>query len=441
MRRPYTSKKPKDMRYTLSRMAGYLEKQRVRLFLIVVFVLLSVSGNLGGTYMIRPVVNGVMENGSVEVLLHGVLLTALIYLIGVASTFIYTQLMASAAQRFVFDIRRDLFTHMETLPLSFFDKWKHGDIMSLFTNDIDTILDAMNNSFAAVIKNAGQIIGTTLLIMILNWRLSLIVAVAYVLMFLYIRYSGKRSKSFYNKQQRAMGELDGYIQEMVSGEKVVKVFSHEKENIEGFIERNEILASAGVGAQSYAASMIPAVVSLSYLNYAIVAFVGGLMVFKGWTDVGSLASYLVFVRQAAAPINQFTQQTNFLISALAGAERIFTVLDGKSEIDEGSVRLEKHSSGWDWVKGDGERVPLRGDVRFCDVVFGYTPDRTILKGISLYAKPGQMIAFVGSTGAGKTTITGLVNRFYEVTGGTILYDGIDINSHMSSRIPISSPAP
>ena len=230
----------------------------------------------------------------------------------------------------------------------------------------------------------------------------------------------------FTEKQKAIGELDGYVQEMVSGEKVVKVFTHERENIEGFVKRNEVLAAAGIGAQSYAASMIPAVVSISYINYAIVAFVGGLMVLRGWTDVGSLASYLVFVRQAAAPINQFTQQTNFLISALSGAERIFNVLDEKSEEDKGTVRLQRHDTGWDWIKTDGSAVPLRGDVRFSDVVFGYTPDRKILDGISLYAKPGQMIALVGSTGAGKTTITGLVNRFYGISSGTILYDGIDI---------------
>lgn len=426
MRRPYTSKKPKDMKYTISRMSGYLGNQRTKLILVVIAVAISVFGNLAGTYMIRPVVNGLLENGSRLQLMKGVLLTAVIYAVGVSATFAYTQLMARVSQRFVFDIRHDLFSHLETLPLSFFDRWKHGDIMSLFTNDIDTILDAMNNSFSSVIKNSIQITGTMVLIAVLNWRLSLIVAAAYILMFAYIRYSGKRSKAYYNKQQKAIGELDGYVQEMVSGEKVVKVFTHERENIEGFVKRNEVLAAAGIGAQSYAASMIPAVVSISYINYAIVAFVGGLMVLRGWTDVGSLASYLVFVRQAAAPINQFTQQTNFLISALSGAERIFNVLDEKSEEDKGTVRLQRHDAGWDWIKADGSAVPLRGDVRFSDVVFGYTPDRKILDGISLYAKPGQMIALVGSTGAGKTTITGLVNRFYGISSGTILYDGIDI---------------
>ena len=414
------------MRYTLSRMSHYLGHQKLRLFIVTALVLLSVGAELFGTYMISPVINGILGGNGRVWLFRGVVFTACVYVVGVLSALGYSQLMAATAQRFAFDVRKDLFSHIETLPVSFFDRWKHGDIMSLFTNDMDTVLDAMNNSFAAVIKSFSQIAGTLMLITVLNWRLSLIVGVAYVLMFLYIRYSGKRSKSFYNDQQKALGALDGYVQEMVSGQKVVKVFSHEKANIEGFISRNRLLQEAGTGAQSYASSMIPAVVSISYVNYAIVAFVGGLMVLKGWTDVGSLASYLVFVRQAAAPINHFTQQSNFLLAALAGAERIFTVLDERSETDEGRVTLRRNDEGWEWVLEDGSSVALCGDVRFEDVVFGYTPERRILQGISLYAKPGQMIALVGSTGAGKTTITGLINRFYEIDSGRILYDGIDI---------------
>ena len=246
-------------------------------------------------------------------------------------------------------------------------------------------------------------------------------------MFLYIRYSGKRSKTFYQKQQSHLGDLDGYIEEMVAGQKVVKVFNHEEENLRQFQEKNEALRKAGTGAQAYAATMVPAVVSISYINYAIVAALGGFMAMKGMTDVGSLASYLVFVRQAALPINQFTQQSNFLLAALAGAERVFEAMDQTPEVDEGQVRLVKETKGgWAWQKPDGTKVPLRGDVRFDHVTFGYEDDHPILKDISLFAKPGQKIAFVGSTGAGKTTITNLINRFYDVQQGKVTYDGIDV---------------
>ena len=254
------------------------------------------------------------------------------------------------------------------------------------------------------------------------------VVLGYLAMFLYIRYSGRRSKEHYSHQQAYLGELNGYIEEMVSGQKVVKVFNHEDENLKKFHERNEALRKAGEGAQSYAATMVPAVVTISYINYAIVAVFGGLLALNGLADVGSLASYLVFVRQAAMPINQFTAQSNFLLAALAGAERVFQAMSQPAEVDEGTVRLERAADGksWDWCREDGSRTPLRGDVRFENVDFGYEEGQTILHDVSLYAKPGQKIAFVGSTGAGKTTITNLINRFYEIQSGTITYDGIDI---------------
>ena len=337
------------------------------------------------------------------------------------------------------DIRRDLFEHVQTLPLQFFDSRRHGDIMSLFTNDIDTMADALNNSFAMVIQSFIQIVGTLTLLYILNWRLSLIVTVCYGIMFWYIKFSGKRSKGYYTKQQNSLGELNGYIEELITGQKVVKVFHHEEESFTEFCKKNEELRKAGTGAQGYAATMVPVVVSISYVNYAIVAVLGGLLALHGKADIGSLASYLVFVRQAALPINQFTQQSNFLLSALAGAERVFDVMSLEPEIDEGKVELvnvkeengalavcEETTGRWAWKRPDGTMTELKGDVRFENVDFGYTADRLILKNISLYAKPGQKIAFVGSTGAGKTTITNLINRFYDVQGGAVVYDGIDV---------------
>ena len=209
--------------------------------------------------------------------------------------------------------------------------------MSLFTNDVDTVADALNNSFAMIIQSFIQVVGTLLLLFLLNWRLSLVVVVGYGAMFLYIQYSSRRSKHYFRRQQASLGELDGYIEEMVAGQKVVKVFNHEQANLDGFVERNERLRKDGTSAQSYAATMIPAVVTISYINYAIIAVLGGLMVIWGWSDVGSLASYLVFVRQSAMPINQFTQQGNFLLAALAGAERIF------SSYERGAGNRQRHS--------------------------------------------------------------------------------------------------
>ncbi len=438
MARPFNGKRPQNLRYTLGMLFHYLGQHRILFLIVTVLVTFSALGNLLGTYMIRPVVNH-LANGDLRSLLRGVLVTAMIYGIGAASAYGYTQTMVKAAQQVLYDIRRDLFAHLQTLPLKFFDSNRHGDIMSYFTNDVDTISDALNNSFAMIIQSFIQMAGTLVVLFVLSWQLSLIVAVCYVIMFWYIQFSGKKSKKYYLRQQESLGDLDGYIEEMVNGQKVVKVFNHEQENLEEFRKKNKALQEAGTGAQSYAASMIPAVVTISYINYAIVAVLGGIMAMNGMMDVGSLASYLVFVRQAAMPINQFTQQSNFMLAALAGAERVFRVMNEEPEVDQGQVELvnvrqengewvtcKEKTGNWAWRGSDGSLTMLRGDVRFENVDFSYEEDHPILKNISLYAKPGQKIAFVGSTGAGKTTITNLINRFYDVQGGRVIYDGIDV---------------
>lgn len=438
MARQITGKKPKNLKFTVESLLEYMGRHKILLFFVAVLVTISALANLIGTYMIRPIVNN-LAGGEVNALISGVVLTAVIFAAGAMSAYGYGQIMVKAAQKILFDIRRDLFSHMQKLPIKYFDTNRHGDIMSYFTNDVDTISDALNNSFSMVIQSFIQIVGTLAILFILNWRLSIVAIICYAVMFIYIRFSGKRSKRFFNHQQKALGDLDGYIEEMVNGQKVVKVFNHEDENMKKFRRKNEMLRKAGTGAQSYAATMVPAVVSISYINYAIVAVLGGIMAIKGLTDIGSLASYLVFVRQAAMPINQFTQQSNFLLAALAGAERIFNVMREEPEVDEGKIRLVnvKESDGklevckektnkWAWYTPDNRIIPLRGDVRFKNVSFGYDESRMILKNIDLYAKPGQKIAFVGSTGAGKTTIINLINRFYDVQDGTVVYDGLDI---------------
>ena len=455
------------MKKTVGYFLSYMGRHKRMLFVVAILVSVSALCNLLGTYMIRPVVNG-LADGNVRTLLKGVLVAAAIFATGALAAWGYSQTMVKASQKILFDIRRDLFSHIQTLPLKFFDTNGHGDIMSLFTNDIDTISDALNNSFAMVIQSFIQMVGTLTILYVLNWRLSIIVTVCYGIMLWYIKFSGSRSKAYYARQQNSLGALNSFIEEMISGQKVVKVFNHEDASFQEFCEKNEALRQAGTGAQGYAATMVPVVVSISYINCAIVAVLGGLLALQGKADLGSLASYLVFVRQAALPINQFTQQSNFLLAALAGAERVFKVMDLEPEVDEGKVELvrarirdgklvpcekwKEHGKNtlngesdlkvtidasetsseventvvWAWKKANGELVPLKGDVRFEHVDFGYDSDRMILKDISLYAKPGQKIAFVGSTGAGKTTITNLINRFYDVQGGSVVYDGIDV---------------
>ena len=418
MARVYSGKRPQNLKRTLGAVSRYLGRHRVLIALVAVLAALSASANLLGTYMIRPIVNQVVAQGSVSGLMAGVGITAAIYAVGVLSTLGYTQIMVRAAQKILLDIRRDLYHRLQTLPLRFFDQNRKGDLMSLFTNDVDTISDALNNSFAVVIQSMVQLFGMVLLLFLLNWRLSILVLAGYGVMFAYIRYSSRRSKFYFDRQQEHLGSLDGYIEEMTAGQKVVKVFSHEPANLSGFRARNQALQEAGSRAQAYAATMIPAVVTISYFNYAIIAVLGGLMVLNGQSDLGSLASYLVFVRQSAMPINQLTQQGNFLLVALAGAERIFRTMEEEPEVDRGAVELVRvrregdgtltpcrESTGrWAWrdsARPSAPLVPLRGDVRFDHVTFGYEPGQTVLRDLSLYAKPGHKIAFVGSTGAGK----------------------------------------
>lgn len=438
---------PKDLRHTLRRFLSYLGHARWQLLAVAVLVCVTGGANLAGTYMIKPVVDAVGA-GDWTRFVHLVALTAAIYAAGVVASVGYTQTMVRAAQRVVFDIRRDLLCHIETLPLSWFDRTRNGDVMSYFTNDVDTISEALNNGFANMVQAAIQTVGTIVLLVVLDWRLTLITLACDAIIVAYVRFSGRRSKRLFSQQQRTLGALDGYVEEMIAGQKVVKVFNHEGENLEGFRALNEDLRASGTGAQAYASTMVPATVAISYTNYAVVAVVGAALAIGGHMGVGSLASYLVFVRQAAMPINQLTQLGNFMLTALAGAERVFSVMEEPAEKDEGTVTLERvgaasgsveggaaasstrrmaaGAAGWQWRREDGTTVPLAGDVRFEDVTFGYDEGQTVLANLSLFAKPGQKIAFVGSTGAGKTTITNLINRFYDVRSGKITSDGIDV---------------
>ena len=451
---------PKDLRHTLRRFLSYLGHARWQLLAVAVLVCVTGGANLAGTYMIKPVVDAVGA-GDWTRFVHLVALTAAIYAAGVAASVGYTQTMVRAAQRVVFDIRRDLLGHIESLPLSWFDHTRNGDVMSYFTNDVDTISEALNNGFANMVQAAIQTVGTIVLLVVLDWRLTLITLACDAIIVAYVRFSGRRSKRLFSQQQRTLGALDGYVEEMIAGQKVVKVFNHEGENLEGFRALNEDLRASGTGAQAYASTMVPATVAISYTNYAVVAVVGAALAIGGHMGVGSLASYLVFVRQAAMPINQLTQLGNFMLTALAGAERVFSVMEEPAEKDEGTVTLERvgaggevaeddaaddgapaaanvaasstrrmaaGAAGWQWRREDGTTVPLAGDVRFEDVTFGYDEDQTVLANLTLFAKPGQKIAFVGSTGAGKTTITNLINRFYDVRSGEITYDGIDVRN-------------
>lgn len=436
-------KRPKDTKKTLKHLFAYLGMHKWAFLSVAVLVFISAGANIMGTYLIKPVVNKFITPGDMRGLFKAVAGMGIMYLCGAMATLFYNRLMVKTSQKVIQEIRKDLFNHTQKLPLKYFDAHTHGELMSRFTNDVDTVQEAMNNSFAMIIQSFMMLFGTITMMMVLSIRLSMIVVIFLIIMFIFIKYNGKHSKKYFNRQQEELGKINGFVQEMTAGQKVEKVFNHEETDFEEFCRLNETFRKESTSALTYAGFMIPVIISLSYLNYAVSACVGGIFTIKGIMDLGSLSAYLVYVRQSAMPLNQFTQQINFLLSALSGAERIFDMMDEEPEIDEGNITLcnvrrnednslsecEEKTGIFAWKVPENDTykyVELKGDVRFDNVVFGYTPEKTILNKISLYAKPGQKIAFVGSTGAGKTTIVNLINRFYEISSGTIYYDGIDI---------------
>lgn len=436
-------KRPKDTKKTLKHLFAYLGMHKWAFLSVAVLVFISAGANIMGTYLIKPVVNKFITPGDMHGLFKAVARMGIMYLCGAMATLFYNRLMVKTSQKVIQEIRKDLFNHTQKLPLKYFDAHTHGELMSRFTNDVDTVQEAMNNSFAMIIQSFMMLFGTITMMMVLSIRLSMIVVIFLIIMFIFIKYNGKHSKKYFNRQQEELGKINGFVQEMTAGQKVEKVFNHEEKDFEEFCRLNENFRKESTSALTYAGFMIPVIVSLSYLNYAVSACVGGIFTIKGIMDLGSLSAYLVYVRQSAMPLNQFTQQINFLLSALSGAERIFDMMDEEPEIDEGNITLcnvrrnednslsecEEKTGIFAWKVPENDTykyVELKGDVRFDNVVFGYTPEKTILNKISLYTKPGQKIAFVGSTGAGKTTIVNLINRFYEISSGTIYYDGIDI---------------
>ncbi len=435
-------KRPKNTKKTILHLLHYLGRHKWMFGLVALLVLISTSANLMGTYLLKPLINRYIVPGDLDGLFKAVFAMGVMYFCGAMATLGYNQVMVHTSQQVIQEIRQDLFEHVQTLPLKYFDAHTHGELMSRFTNDVDTVQEAMNSSFAMIIQSFMMLFGTVVMMMVLSVRLSMIVVIFLIIMFVCIKVNGSHSRKYFIRQQQEIGKINGFVEEMMAGQKVEKVFNHEHKDYEKFCELSENLRREGTNALTFSGMMVPTNVSLAFVNYAVSACAGGLFTLSGLLDIGSLSAYLVYVRQSAMPLNQFTQQVNFLLAALSGAERIFEMMEEEPEIDEGKVTLcnakeeggewketaeDTGSYAWKVPEADGEKlVPLLGDVRFKDVVFGYVPEKRVLNGISLYAKPGQKIAFVGSTGAGKTTIVNLINRFYEIQSGTITYDGIDV---------------
>ncbi len=443
--------KPKDAASAFKRVVGYMFENKIMLFVVAVLVLISSAASVAGTYMLKPIINDYIipiigQKPSLQLFtpfIKILIFTAIIYLLGALSNYSYSYIMTKVTNNTLFSIRTDLFNKMQDLPIKYYDTHLHGDMMSLYTNDIDTLRVAMSNGFTHLISSAVTVTSTFIMMLIISPLLTIFIIVMLIIMFFIIKFIGKRSAMFFKKQQAAVGKVNGYAEEMITGLKVIKVFCREKKIKDEFNEINEELRKSATLANIFATIMMPIMGNLSYFNYAVTAAAGSLLVIRGVMDVGSIASFLQYTRSFSQPITQISQQFNSILAALAGAERIFALIDQEAESDEGYVTLvnikkdtedfmetEEHTGRWAWKHkhGDGTTtyVPVKGKVELENVTFSYDGEKEVLKNVSLVATPSQKIAFVGSTGAGKTTITNLINRFYDVENGKIRYDGINI---------------
>ena len=431
--------RPKDIKGTFRKLMGYVGRYKGSLVLVAVCLVVSSGASVATSYMLKPLLNSYIIPGDFPGLFKMLLLMGGLFALSSLCSYAYARIMVHVAQHTVAALRQDLFDRLQELPVSYYDRHQSGDLMSRFTNDIDTISEMLNSSFASIISNVLTFGGTVVMMIVLNPWLTLITFLFLGLMAVVVKTIGGRSRTNFQRQQAALGAMNGYIEEMIEGQKVIKVFNHEDEAITRFTGLNGSYRDAATAAQAYAGMMMPAMGNLSKINYAVTCCVGGLLAIGGVFDVGSLGAYLLYVKQVSQPVGQISQQINTLLAAAAGAERIFAVMEEQPEADDGKtviVRVEKNgdtltetaerTGHWAWKKPDGTLVELRGDVRFDHVTFSYDGEKTVLSDVSLFAKPGQKIAFVGSTGAGKTTITNLINRFYDVQQGTITYDGIDV---------------
>ena len=434
----------------LRRLFAYLLKRyKFQCLLVFVLILCGTAAMVMGNLFIKALIDDYIapfltqSSPNFTPLLKQLVRMGLIFLTGALSTLAYNQIMVYVTQGTLRSLRCDLFRHMETLPIRYFDTHPHGDIMSIYTNDIDTLRQMISQSMPQLVSSAATILGVLLSMISLNIPLTCLSLFMVGLMLLVTRQITSRSSRYFVAQQKNLGTVNGYIEEMMEGQKVIKVFCHEKENVDRFNALNDELFHSADNANGFANILMPIMGNMGNLSYVLTSIVGALLAIGGvgGFTLGGLASFLQFNRSFNQPISQISQQINAIIMALAGAQRIFTLLDEEPEEDEGDVTLvnvlldkngklqetQDRTELWAWKSPDGTLTPLRGDVRMKDVTFGYVPEKTVLHNISLYAKPVQKIAFVGATGAGKTTITNLINRFYDIDRGEILYDGIPVS--------------
>ena len=455
------NKIPSGKRHTAGRILSYVfAGYKFRFFLVLLCILVSAIASVGGSLFLQALIDDyiapllAMETPVYTALLQALLTMACLYVTGALCTLAYNRIMVTISQGVQKTIRDDLFSHMQTLPIKYFDTHAHGDVMSVYTNDVDTLRQMLSQSIPQMFNSVVMIIVTFFAMLFKNVWLTIVVLLCVCCMLLVTRYIASRSAKYFIRQQMKLGDLNGYIEEMINGQKVIKVFCHEQEAEKGFDEVNDALCESAYQANKYANILMPIMINIGNIQYVIVAMAGGFMALGGFDTgitLGVIAAFLQLSKSFSNPISQISQQLNSVIMGLAGAQRIFDLMDEESEQDNGYVTLvnakyvgddlveaEERTNIWAWKHphsdGTVTYTRLTGDVRFFDVDFAYEEGKTILHNISLYAKPGQKVAFVGATGAGKTTITNLINRFYDIADGKIRYDGININKIRKSDL-------
>ena len=440
--------KPKNAGKTFARLFRYLSNYKLQVVVIVIGLLVSAGAGVAGTYLLKPIINQIGEmvktqSTDMTTFFSYLVTLALVYGFGALTTYVVNRLVVNVATGALEAVRVDMFSKLQKLPLKYFDSQTHGEIMSRFSNDTDALRDMMSQGLPQLISSGITVLGVLVMMLVLSPILTLLVLVVFALMLLIVKKLGGKSALYFGKRQKSLATVNGYIEEMIEGQREVKVFCREKSVGESFDQKNEELRQSSTSAMTYAMILMPIMGNLSYALYAAAAAAGAALAIVGRADIGTLAAFLQYTRSFSQPLTQLSQLFNGFISALAGAERIFELIDSEPEVDEGTVTLvnvEKAADGtltevgcctniWAWkrpVEDGFEYIELKGDVRFHDVTFSYDGEVDVLKNVNLFAKPGQKIAFVGSTGAGKTTITNLINRFYDVQKGSITYDGIDV---------------
>ena len=442
-----------DTTGTVKRLIKYIGKQKSLLVGMIVFVIISSVATVMASVFIQPIVDDLLipavgqefSWALFKPITKILIMLVCAAIIGAGASYGKSRCSVYLTQKTLRNLRKDLFDSVEDLPINFFDSRPNGEIMSRFTNDVESLRAFLSQGLTQLISSSITIIGSFCIMLYYSWKLTILVVLMVAFMIFLVKVLGKKSSYYFKKQQKELGEVNGYIEETIEGQKVVKVFNHEEEVTEHFTQINEELRKASTGANTFASILMPLMNNLSYVNYAITAALGGILAVKGFMTPGGIVAFLTNSRNFSQPITQVSQQFNNAIAAIAGAERIFEYIDEKPEVDDGYVTLvnakfdengelcecEEHTGVWAWkhqhtADGTVTYKQLKGDVVFENVTFSYDGKKTVLKNISLYAKPGQKIALVGSTGAGKTTITNLLNRFYEIDDGKIRYDGINI---------------